>query len=288
MRSTISIVFGILAIGIFAPTSHVEAQTPLTMSPAAYQPSSPQNENLLFRAQTGHYGRFYNCDGEESKRNSPHICWKRSHEPQLPFWMGWKERVRHEACQIIQRVIDGSCCGGGGGCACSECQSNGRSQQLIYRQDGQPITQPTPPCGCAQCAGKLPTTDQSIAAADNGIEKTKATAKRLVSSKRFRRSGLIRVTPAATQFEPPVEPPADPRTSIASAPTSRSLFSQLRAKSPAFKQPAQPEERPEFESGQQSVASLSLLERLKIARPAKTQPAPTRQATTSKSTSARR
>jgi hypothetical protein len=280
MRSTVSIVFGILLIGTFLPTSHVEAQTPLTMSPAAYQPSSPQNENLLFRAQTGHYGRFYNCDGEESKRNSPHICWKRSHDPQLPIWLGWRERIRHEASQIIQRVIDGSCCGGGG-TVCPDCETNAN------------MTPPCPECNCAQCGSQHSTGIQTTANDSEPVTNSYVAPKAIVKSKRLRRSGLVSVMPSKRQTMQAIEPPADPSTSVASAApspslTSRGLLSQLRSKSPALKQPVQAGERPEFETGQRSVASMSLLERLKIARPAKTQPPTTRQATATKSKQIRR
>lgn len=280
MRSTSSIVFGILFAAAFLPAGQTHAQGLLTMSPEAYQPNSPRTENQLFRKQTGHYGRFYNCDGEESKRSSPHICWKNSHGSQLPFWMGWKERVRQEANQIVQRVIDGSCCGCSG-TDCPECQS----------------CEPVPPaeCGCNHCLSQhltSPPNTGMVAAGDSAKRLPAPKIAKAEPRRLFGRVGLISVSAAKTTVpiaaEPTISNAHEDAPQVAQAQPSRSLLTRLRAQSPAAQLALDSADRPQIESVQESVASMSLLDRLKAARPSKPQPAPTRQASAARSSRTRR
>ena len=76
--------------------------------PISYSPSDPQFRSKLFRLQTGHAGLFYNCDGEESKRNSPYICWNSQHS--ADWRNGACEACRRDRADVRQRVVDGSCC----------------------------------------------------------------------------------------------------------------------------------------------------------------------------------
>lgn len=88
--------------------------------PFQYSPSDPWNRGKVFRMHTGHWGKYYNCDGEESKRNSPYICWAVHDEPDFPRKKGFRECVRCEIAKVKQRIIDGAGnCGPGqcdGGC----------------------------------------------------------------------------------------------------------------------------------------------------------------------------
>ena len=90
----------------------------------------------MFQYQTGHYGFAYNCDGEECKRNNPAICWQKADQCQLPRRMGCLERLRHEAAQVSQRILDGSCNSG-----CSACQ----------QQSVQSVHSNSQTCGCGNC-----------------------------------------------------------------------------------------------------------------------------------------
>ena len=76
--------------------------------PISYSPSDPEFRSKLFRLQTGHAGLFYNCDGEESKRNSPYICWNSQHS--ADWRNGACEACRRDRADVRQRVVDGSCC----------------------------------------------------------------------------------------------------------------------------------------------------------------------------------
>ena len=76
--------------------------------PVRYSPSDPEFRSKLFRLQTGHAGLFYNCDGEESKRNSPYICWNSQHS--ADWRNGACEACRRDRADVRQRLVDGSCC----------------------------------------------------------------------------------------------------------------------------------------------------------------------------------
>lgn len=97
-----------------------------------YGPNDPAVRSRIFNLQTGHAGAFYNCDGEEDKRNSPYICWKSSHGS---HWyrsiydvLQWKRDRR----EIAQRICDGAgaCCGG-------KCEQKTNVE-----------------CGCQTCSGQ--------------------------------------------------------------------------------------------------------------------------------------
>ncbi|MFT5302565.1 MAG: hypothetical protein ACI814_003381 [Mariniblastus sp.] len=110
-----------------------------------YAPGDPWNRSKMFNVQTGHYGKFYNCDGEESKRNSPYICWKPHTDRDFPKRVGLIEQARRDLTEVKQRIFDGA-----GPCApdcgCSKCTS---------------APAPTSACGCAQCAlNNAPATSQ--------------------------------------------------------------------------------------------------------------------------------
>ena len=76
-------------------------------------PDDPWTQGRLWLRQTGHFGKFYNCDCEEEKRFSPYICWKESASPKLFSGHRWLEQVKCDLRDIKQRIIDGSasCCG---------------------------------------------------------------------------------------------------------------------------------------------------------------------------------
>jgi len=77
--------------------------------PFQYAPDDPLNRSKLFNKQTKHYGLGYNCDSEEYKRNSPHICWKSYSEKDLPSRTGWWQRFNRTVAEVKQRIADGSC-----------------------------------------------------------------------------------------------------------------------------------------------------------------------------------
>ena len=104
-----------------------------------YQPKDPWFRSNLFRLQTGHYGRFYNCDKEECKRFSPYICWKNSSCPTIPK-KPCLQCVREELNKVRRRVCDGAgpCCNGGSECNCAKCvptdRQYGRSAEVSQHQ----------------------------------------------------------------------------------------------------------------------------------------------------------
>jgi hypothetical protein len=85
-----------------------------------YSPADPWTRSKLFNTHTGHSGRFYNCDGEECKRNSPYICWKTNHQSLTPPRRGLLNQLRRDQGKIGQRIADGA-----GACSCPKCQSVG-------------------------------------------------------------------------------------------------------------------------------------------------------------------
>lgn len=78
--------------------------------PYRYRPSDPWTRTLATTFQTGHIGKFYNCDGEEAKRNSPWITWKTHCERDLPTKVGCLDRWRCQIAEVKQRIADGACC----------------------------------------------------------------------------------------------------------------------------------------------------------------------------------
>ncbi len=114
-----------------------------------YQASDPERRGKLFNVQTGHYGKYYNCDRQEDKRNSPYICWKPHHEFDFPPCLGFCENLRRDIAEIKQRISDGAgpC---GSSCNCVQCRPNQPQRQTCQSQDQTPTLQPS--CPCAQCA----------------------------------------------------------------------------------------------------------------------------------------
>jgi hypothetical protein len=114
--------FLILVVGLATFSCEVD-QTQAQLIPAlktrrfesAYQyaPSDPWTRSKWIQVQTKHYGFFYNCDGEECKRNSPYINWKSHCETDLPPKKGCLDLLKSEIEEIKQRISDG-------GCGCSE------------------------------------------------------------------------------------------------------------------------------------------------------------------------
>lgn len=105
--------------------------------PWQYSPNDPWYRGKLYRYQTGQYGFFYNCDGEECKRNSPYICWKTHYERSWPRPQHLIPHIREEIENVKWRIANGSChprekcstcrstncqCGHtNGGCATGQC-----------------------------------------------------------------------------------------------------------------------------------------------------------------------
>lgn len=105
-----------------------------------YSPDDPSTRSRLFKLQTGQAGAFYNCDGEEDKRNSPFICWKSSNGEHCRRTFLDVLDWRGDRAEIFQRICDGV-----GGC-CSECatcdQGNCRAPATVA---------PAVSCGCSTC-----------------------------------------------------------------------------------------------------------------------------------------
>ena len=89
--------------------------------PMSYSPSDPFFRSSIFRAHTGHSGRYYNCDGEEEKRYSPYIQWATvcNGEHIRP----WGEVLRCDIQEVKRRVQSGACCGDQN-CGCAACCEN--------------------------------------------------------------------------------------------------------------------------------------------------------------------
>ena len=64
-------------------------------APIQYQASDPWDRGFNFRNHINHAGFFYNCDGEECKRNSPYL-----------YYLQATEDCRFNARQYIRRQID--------------------------------------------------------------------------------------------------------------------------------------------------------------------------------------
>lgn len=148
-------VFSYLLIGLFSYGANLEGQELKKFlrdyrdeRVYNYSATDPNDRGKVFRTHTGHYGAFYNCDGEENKRNSPYICWKPHHERVFPPRLGFCENLRRDIAEITQRINDGSC---------GTCPSNCNCQQC---QQAAPAPQPT--CSCADCIARA-------AAQQNGL-----------------------------------------------------------------------------------------------------------------------
>lgn len=108
--------------------------------PFQYAPSDPWTRSRLYNQHIKHAGWFYNCDGEQCKRNSPYIFWKTQHQPDLPTGTSWWQRLNRTTAEIKQRIADGSCADGD--CVvCEKCRSTGGS-----------LSTATPSASCPRCA----------------------------------------------------------------------------------------------------------------------------------------
>jgi len=83
-----------------------------------YSPADPWIRSKAIQLQTKDYGFFYNCDNEESKRNSPYIKWNSHCETDLPKKKCCLDFVKRELDEIKQRISDGSCGCREPGCNC--------------------------------------------------------------------------------------------------------------------------------------------------------------------------
>lgn len=106
--------------------------------PFQYQPSDPWVRSKIFQIQTGHYGRFYNCDQEECKRYSPYICWKTHYEKDIPPRRGLWGGIKQDIAGVKQRIRDGA----------GDCWPNNRDgADCQQTQSGS-----APNCSCAECS----------------------------------------------------------------------------------------------------------------------------------------
>lgn len=107
-----------------------------------YQPSDPWVRSRMFNLHTGNGGLFYNCDGEQSKRNSPYICWKPHFENDFPPFGGLWCHIKEDVEAVRQRILDGSCCDTGCNSNACNCQQSGCatcSQQPLQQTHQQPF-----------------------------------------------------------------------------------------------------------------------------------------------------
>ena len=102
-----------------------------------YQPNDPWYRGKLFNVQTKHYGRYYNCDGEEAKRNSPYICWKPHYEKDFPTRYRASDIIRYDYDIIRRRLNEGSCKENS---TCQNCQDSAA---------------PNSTCNCVECQGAV-------------------------------------------------------------------------------------------------------------------------------------
>ncbi len=73
-----------------------------------YSAASPNDGTRRFALDTGHFGRFYNCDCEEAKRNSPYIHWQTVNRCETRR-TGWGVFC-HDLDEVKARVRAGRCC----------------------------------------------------------------------------------------------------------------------------------------------------------------------------------
>ena len=114
LNHVLILICGIFLLNLFS-TNVSEAQEvrktirDYLSGPVSYSPDDPWYRSRLFNQHTGHYGRFYNCDGEECKRYSPYIDWKTNCDPLWPDRIGFVKGFRLERYQVAQRRDDGGC-----------------------------------------------------------------------------------------------------------------------------------------------------------------------------------
>lgn len=118
-----------------------------TDKPFTYSPCDPWTRSKVFNLQTGHAGLFYNCDGEEDKRNSPYICWKTHYECDIPPRRGLWRGMKLDIAQVRQRIRDGAgaCCNPG--CGCLHCVKRKKQIQAQRCQTCQSDSAAACQCG---------------------------------------------------------------------------------------------------------------------------------------------
>ena len=131
------VVFAFALVFVAGSWSSVSAQGPVRNSlrevrqvradypgPIAYSPADPDFRSKRYQMQTGHYGFFYNCDGEECKRNSPYIYW--GAQQNADCFNGWRTALRRDRRDVIQRILDGSCAEED----CEQCESGNQGYAM--------------------------------------------------------------------------------------------------------------------------------------------------------------
>jgi hypothetical protein len=104
--------------------------------PTTYDPRDPETRGNLYRHQVGYAGRFYNCDGEESKRCSPYIYWTTvCNQEQIRSWCNV---LKCDVREVQQRVRWGSC---REGADCESCETTHHPQRHVAaeRQETMPL-----------------------------------------------------------------------------------------------------------------------------------------------------
>lgn len=145
-----------------------------TDKPFTYSPCDPWTRGKVFNLQTGHAGLFYNCDGEEDKRNSPYICWKTHYENDIPPYRGLWRGMKIDIAKVRQRIRDGAgaCCKPG--CGCLHCVKRKKRIQAMRCQSCQ--SDLGDGCQCASLAAAEPAVEpQELEThAEVGIETAEA------------------------------------------------------------------------------------------------------------------
>lgn len=115
--------------------------------PFQYSPDDPWYRGKLYRLHTKHYGLFYNCDGEECKRNSPYICWKVHHEQDFPRPPRLFTQLARDLNKVRWRIGNGGCCPGPLCGSCTGCATCSKGAAIVDTRPvaGGEIAETTPP-----------------------------------------------------------------------------------------------------------------------------------------------
>lgn len=100
MRIAIYCLFGLLALSQWGCSLGLRRDYVLDRD-AIYSPDDPFVRGTAYRSQTGHYGRYYNCDEEECKRYLPWIHWNQRPCDTESCW--------REVCELRESVDDAYC-----------------------------------------------------------------------------------------------------------------------------------------------------------------------------------
>lgn len=227
-----------------------------------YQPNDPWHRSILYRLQTGHYGRFYNCDGEEQKRCSPYICWKNSDCPTIPC-KSCLDCVNEEIYKVKRRICDGAgpCCSvgqtvAGQTCSCAQCVANRSPQQTqpIVRsnifQSVEPLEQnvvQTKRCDCPKCRAN----SERLAANQPAVNSRNSESSVLKGTVQPIRSMNVKSKPVAN-LNSEMRNSSNVRSANSAQQVNSNLLSRLKARSSqASQQPLRqaqlmPQEHPEL------------------------------------------